>query len=70
MAGLMKKEREKKKKVKQLKYMEKEDIPSKDHRPPLIRNRIICNHVSEISHNNQYSDWATKRMADHRRYVF
>lgn len=56
MAGLMKKEREKKKKVKQLKYMEKEDIPSKDHRPPLIRNRIICNHVSEISHNNQYSD--------------
>lgn len=54
--------------------MEKEDIPNKAHPlpppPPPIRDRIICNHVNEISHNNQYSDWATERMADRWRYVF
>ena len=53
--------------------MEKEDIPNKAHPlsppSPTIRNRIIWNHVNEISHNNQYSYWATKRMADRRRYV-
>ena len=53
--------------------MEKEDIPNKAHPlsppSPTIWNRIIWNHVNEISHNNQYSYWATKGMADRRRYV-
>ena len=51
--------------------MEREGIPSKalPLSPFPIRNRIIWNHVNEISHNNQYSYWATKRMADRKRYV-